>query len=1158
MITFFADKKTVYAAGSDTALGADDVAVLEQLLGARSISETVLDGPWMGPRRGTVTPWCTNAVEIARNAGIVAVDRLERFTPYDAAADPLLFSRYNVLDDSVFLTPAADPRPHPVTDIDAYSAESGLSLSPDETRYLRGLGRTLTDAEVYAFAQVNSEHCRHKIFNGTFVIDGEPHPLSLFSLIRSTSSAHNALLVSAYEDNSAVMRGGTIPLFFPAEPSAPSPFVTRDTVVNWTLKAETHNFPTTVEPFNGAATGTGGEIRDRLCTGRGSIPLAGTAVYMTAMPASENPRPWRHSPEQILVRASDGASDFSNKFGQPLICGSLLTFEAVDADGELRAFDKAVMLAGGVGIVPESTSHKSRPCPGMAIVVLGGDSYRIGMGGGSVSSMATGEASNALELDAVQRANPEMQRRVANVLRALTEHSAPGIAAVHDHGAGGHANALSELMADVGGCVDLSALPKGDPTLTDLELMCNESQERVALAVIPSALGLLTAVAARERCPMTVAGRIEDTGRIVFEQPDYKVFDLSAKELFGSVPHRVVYGSQSRDKFLKKEAAEPFSEEGLRRRLGEATVACKDWLTAKADRSVGGLVCQQQCAGELQLPLADCGVTAFSFDSQDGVAIAVGHAPEMALTSPEGSARIAIVRTLTNIVGAAIDGGIDGIVLSANWMWPTDNPCDCAGLYAAVSAAADFCKELGIAIPTGKDSLSMTRHYPDAPDVRAPGTVIITAAGRTADVAATTGPVLKGTDTALFFVPFPADDAAAVRRAFNALQRAPKLAVHDVGRGGLAVSLLEMAFANISGGMEVSADLPFFSEAPAVVVEVGDTEAFLRAMDGVSVRKIGRAIPERRFRCGTYDLDINELRSLWLAPSARFDALQANPVTAAVRLTNLCRQPVVWSAAKPDIDASCCDRKLRAAIIREKGVNGDREMAWALHVGGWDVMDVHTTDLCSGRVTLDDVRLIVFTGGFTNSDVLGAARGWSAALMRNPVAREALHRFYARPDTLSLGVCNGCQLMVEMGIFNTGGVTVTMAENVSRRFESAFLSVDVSADSPSRMLAPLASSTLGVWVAHGEGRFIIKHNNSSADVNLAPAVALRYHYNEYPGNPNGSDGAIAGLVTADGRHLAIMPHPERSVAVRTCPVPPASAPGGRFTPWLEMFRTRRD
>ncbi|MDO5395554.1 MAG: phosphoribosylformylglycinamidine synthase [Bacteroidales bacterium] len=1203
MIIYFRNRATVYAVEVETAPDAAVISFLENLLGAVVADAAMLPGPFVGPRRGLVTPWATNAVEIVRNSGFCGVKRIEKFREGARVRDALLEDVYDGLDADVFKMSAGAARPLPVDNISEYNSIHGLALSFAEVDYLkdvsRRLGRNLNEAEVYGFAQINSEHCRHKTFNGNFHIDGAGKTLSLFDHIRATSVGHENIL-SAYADNSAVMKGLTADLFRPELASAPSPYVFTPEKISWTLKAETHNFPTTVEPFNGAATGSGGEIRDRMCTGTGSVPLAGIAVYMTSYPRLEprgyecNPAPRRwayNDPARILVRASDGASDFGNKFGQPLICGTLQTFEGMDSQGRVYGYDKAVMMAGGVGYIPDRCLCKKHTCAGMRIVMLGGDSYRIGMGGGSVSSLANGEATSRVELNAVQRANPEMQRRVANVIRAVVESGLPGIAAVHDHGAGGHINALTELMSDSGGCVDMSALPVGDYTLSDTELLCNESQERVAMAVDESVLTSLKTIAMRERAPMAVVGVIAADGRIVFEQPDHPVFDLSVTDLFSALPPKDVV-----DSHCMKSFADPMYDLSdicryIYNVMALESVACKDWLTNKVDRSVGGLVARQQCVGPLQLPLSDFGVTAFSFTGNQGIAMSVGSAPVVALVDMRRSVRLAVVRALTNIVGAGISGGIGSVALSANWMWPNGHEGDMADLYDAVEELSAFCRALGIAVPTGKDSLSMTQKYPDG-DVSAPGTLLVTAAGMVADVRRVTTSVARiGGDDCLYYVSLGSDvnalggsafyqtlgavgtdapgtaSAQEIADVFNAIAQMSPLALHDVGSGGLFVTLAEMLFADSRGGFEIFTDglagigfmglAPMlFSESPGMVMQIdaADVAVFEAEMKktGAEYAYIGKSYEERTIRlhhgAQTYEFDVDSLRRQWVHTSGLFDRMQCAASCAGSRVKNLGKQPVVWSGLKmitPDIHLS--DRRIRAAVIREKGVNGEREMAYALHAAGFEVVDVHTTDLCSGREDLRDVSLIVFCGGFTNSDVLGAARGWAAVLRENETARKVLDDYFARESTLSLGVCNGCQLMVELGLFNTPEGSVRLAPNESGKFESSFLSVEIPHNG-SAMLGALSGMTAGVWVAHAEGRFVFSGTHNGFK------VCARYMYDEYPGNPNGSDDRVAAICTPDGRHLAMMPHPERSILPRQCGHYPREWSDDRYTPWLEMFR----
>ncbi len=1191
--------------------------------GATPLVSTSVKGKFIGPRKEMITPWSTNAVEITQNMGLQGITRIEEFTLTRNSDDPfdkMLQRRYDGLNSRVFKT---DRKPEPIVyidDISEYNRREGLALSADEELYLRQLseklGRPLTDSEVFGFSQVNSEHCRHKIFNGTFIIDGKEKPLSLFKLIKKTSQQNPNGLVSAYKDNVAFVEGPRIDQFYPTNPDRPDMFDVKeiDTVIS--LKAETHNFPTTVEPFNGAATGTGGEIRDRLGGGRASLPIAGTAVYMTSYPRMTpehrwelmmNPRVWLYqTPCDILIKASNGASDFGNKFGQPLICGSLLTFEH-DENGRLYAYDKVIMLAGGVGFAAKKDAIKGTPQPGEKVVVMGGDNYRIGMGGGAVSSVETGQYDNSIELNAVQRANPEMQKRVSNVIRALAESDDNPIVSIHDHGAGGHLNALSELVEETGGRIDLDALPVGDATLSAKEIVGNESQERMGMVLDDQYIDYVERIARRERAPMYVVGETTGDDRFVFRRGDgVKPIDLAMADMFGNSPKTVMTDSTVETKYAEPEYSDSHIDEYLRDVLSLEAVACKDWLTNKVDRSVTGKIARQQCQGEIQLPLSDCGVVALDYRGHRGIATSIGHAPQVALANSAKGSVMAIAEALTNIVTAPIEGDIKGLSLSANWMWPCKNPGEDAALYRAVEACSDFACALGINIPTGKDSLSMTQKYGDE-KVFAPGTVIISAAGEVTDVRKVVSPVLQPGRSRLYYIDFSGTplalggsalaqtlnrigsqtptvaDPAQFVKTFNAVQRLVKrgslMAAHDVSAGGLITTLLEMTFANTTGGINFTTDAfvaqgetdlvkILFAENPALVIQVAadKCEAAERLLTDAGVRflAIGEPGAERTVMIGHQGTvrmaGIDYLRDVWFRSSYLLDAVQSGEKCARMRFDNYKKQPLRYRIPA-SFDGSLASRSLvegqhkpsgiRAAIIREKGVNGDREMAFSLYLAGFDVKDVHMTDLMSGRETLDDVNMIVFCGGFSNSDVLGSAKGWAGGFRYNEKAREALKRFYERPDTLSLGVCNGCQLMMELNLICPEHPRkATMEHNISHKFESQFIGVTIP-ENRSVMFGPMAGMKLGIWVAHGEGRFNLPMPMS--DYN----VALRYNYASYPANPNGSRGAVAGLCSADGRHLAMMPHLERAIFPWQCAYYPRSRRRNDVTPWIDGFVNAR-
>ncbi len=1191
--------------------------------GAKPLVSTSVKGRFVGPRKEMVTPWSTNAVEITQNMGLKGITRIEQFSlsrDAEPKHDKMLERIYDGLNSRVFRT---DRKPEPIVyidDISEYNRSEGLALSPDEEAYLRDLseklGRPLTDSEVFGFSQVNSEHCRHKIFNGTFVIDGKEMPSSLFKLIKKTSQANPNRLVSAYKDNVAFVEGPRVEQFYPVNPDRPDMFDVKeiDTVIS--LKAETHNFPTTVEPFNGAATGTGGEIRDRLGGGKASLPIAGTAVYMTSYPRMSpdhrwelmcNPRVWLYqTPCDILIKASNGASDFGNKFGQPLICGSLLTFEH-DENGRMYAYDKVIMLAGGVGFAAKKDAIKGTPQPGEKVVVMGGDNYRIGMGGGAVSSVATGQYDNSIELNAVQRANPEMQKRVSNVIRALAESDNNPIVSIHDHGAGGHLNALSELVEATGGRIDIDALPVGDATLSAKEIVGNESQERMGMVMDQSDIDYVSRVAARERAPMYVVGETTDDARFTFQSSDgVKPIDLALADMFGNSPKTVMTDSTVELKYKDADTDPANIEDYLRDVLTLEAVACKDWLTNKVDRSVTGKIARQQCQGEIQLPLSDCGVVALDYNGKRGIATSIGHAPQVALIDSAKGSVMAVAEALTNIVGAPIEDGIKGLSLSANWMWPCKNPGEDAALYRAVEACSDFACALGINIPTGKDSLSMTQKYGDD-KVFAPGTVIISAAGEVTDVKKTVSPVIQNTKSRLYYIDFSYDalrlggsalaqslghlgseaptvtDPARFLTTFNTVQTLVKrgsiTALHDVAAGGLITTLLEMTFANTSGGIEFNTDAfaaegqtdlvkILFAENPAVVIQVAERkcEAAERLMNanGVNYKYIGSPSAERTLMIDHQGsqrmIGIDYMRDVWMRPSYLLDSVQSGEKCAKMRFENYKKQPLRYRLPA-GFDGSLASRGIalgrhersgvRAAIIREKGVNGDREMAYSLYLAGFDVKDVHMTDLMSGRETLEDVNMIVFCGGFSNSDVLGSAKGWAGGFLWNEKARKALDNFYARPDTLSLGVCNGCQLMMELGLVcGDQPKKATMEHNISHKFESQFVGVTIP-ENNSVMFGSLAGTKTGIWVAHGEGRFNLPLSMDEYN------VVLKYNYSAYPGNPNGSRAAVAGLCSADGRHLAMMPHLERAIFPWQCAYYPQSRRSDEVTIWIDAFINAR-
>lgn len=1216
MIHFFVNPlNTVYAVQTQNDLSTEDISKLNWLFGnSKKLDEQTLNDYYVGPRAAMVTPWSTNAVEITQNMGITGIIRIEEFQKVDADFkdfDPMISQKFSALTQDMF-TINISPEPiMEIDDIEAYNKSEGLALSPEEVDYLNKLaekiGRKLTDSEVFAFSQANSEHCRHKIFNGTFVIDGEEQPTSLFKLIKKTSETNPNEIVSAYKDNVAFIKGPKVTQFAPKTADKPDFYEEKDFDSVISLKAETHNFPTTVEPFSGAATGSGGEIRDRLAGGQGALPLAGTAIYMTAYSRLLNDRPWEkgmeerpwlyQTPMDILIKASNGASDFGNKFGQPLITGSVLTFEHEEG-GRKLGYDKVIMQAGGIGYGKLSQAKKHEPAAGDKIVILGGENYRIGMGGAAVSSADTGAFGSGIELNAIQRSNPEMQKRAANAIRAFVESDVNPIVSIHDHGAGGHLNCLSELVENSGGLIDLDKLPVGDPTLSAKEIIGNESQERMGLVIAEEDIEKLKTVADRERSPMYTVGDVTADHRFTFEsqKTGEKPMDYALEDFFGSSPKTIMNDSKVQRKYADLEYNVNEVPNYLNQVLQLEAVASKDWLTNKVDRCVGGRVAKQQCTGPLQLPLNNVGVMALDYKSKEGIATTVGHAPLTALVDPVAGSRNAIGEALSNLVFAPIYNGLKGVSLSANWMWACNNEGEDARLYQAVKGCSDFAIELGINIPTGKDSLSMKQKYPNGENVIAPGTVIISAGGNCTDINKVVEPVLKKNAGSIYYINLSQDnfklggstfaqilnkigsdvptiqDAQYFKKAFNAVQELINngqiAAGHDIGSGGLVTSLLELCFADVDLAAEY--DLSSLNEADSVkalfneniglVLQAKEDAAFEKAFADADVEafKIGKPINGSsvsiKNNADTFTFDVAETRDTWFKTSYLLDQKQSKNGTADERFKNYKNQPLrfefpaQFDGKKPVIDGS--KARPKAAIIREKGSNSEREMANAMFLAGFDVKDVHMTDLISGRETLEDIQFIGAVGGFSNSDVLGSAKGWAGAFLYNEKAKNALENFFKRPDTLSVGICNGCQLFMELELINPEHeVHGKMLHNTSQKHESNFVSVKIQ-ENNSIMLSTLAGSTLGVWISHGEGKFNLPQQEDQYN------IVAKYAYDQYPHNPNGSDFNTAMMSDKTGRHLVTMPHIERSVFQWNW----ANYPDGRkdeVSPWIEAFVNAR-
>jgi len=1215
MIHFFGEvKKTVFSVQTTTTLSKLDIQKLEWLFGNQpKIEESVITDFFIGPRATMITPWSTNAVEIAQNMGVNGILRIEEFfhtNENSSDFDPMLFQKYSMLSQHIFTVNIQPQEVLEIENIDAYNQTEGLALNDDEIYYLKNLsntiGRKLTDSEVFGFSQVNSEHCRHKIFNGKFIVDGKEMPSSLFKLIKKTSSENPNTIVSAYKDNVAFIEGPKVVQFAPKRADHPDYYENKSFKSVISLKAETHNFPTTVEPFNGAATGSGGEIRDRLAGGKGSLPLAGTAVYMTSYSRLKKNRPWENAVEErkwlyqtpldILIKASNGASDFGNKFGQPLITGSVLTFENETKNRKL-AYDKVIMQAGGIGYGKFNQALKDTPKKKDKIVILGGENYRIGMGGAAVSSADTGEFSSGIELNAIQRSNPEMQKRAANAIRGMVESDTNTIVSIHDHGAGGHLNCLSELVEETGGSIDLDKLPVGDPTLSAKEIIGNESQERMGLVIGEKDVDKLKRIAKRERSPFYEVGEVTNDHKFKFEskKTGEKPMDFDLEDMFGSSPKTIMNDVTIEYVYDSLVYSPSNIKEYLLNTLSLEAVASKDWLTNKVDRCVTGKVAKQQCVGPLQIPLNNCGVMALDYQGKEGVATSIGHSPISALIDPVAGSRNSIAEALTNIIWAPLEKGLKSVSLSANWMWPCNNEGEDARLYKAVEGISEFAISLGINVPTGKDSLSMKQKYKNE-EVISPGTVIISAAGHCKDIKKVVEPVLQKNGDSIYYINISKDDfklggssfaqtlasigndaptvkdASYLSSVFNSIQELISdhqiLAGHDVASGGLITTLLEMCFADNNLGAKLNlTDLGeedlikiLFSENNGIVFQ-GKKDSIIEktlAKNNIDFIKIGTVTDTESLQIKHIDqnleFSIPEMRKVWFETSYILDQKQSGEEKAKERFDNYTKQPLNFkfpdhfTGKLPVFDKNY--RRPKAAIIREKGSNSEREMANAMYLAGFDVKDVHMTDLIEGRETLEDIKFIAAVGGFSNSDVLGSAKGWAGAFLYNKKAKNALKTFFAKEDTLSLGVCNGCQLFVELGLLNPEHEEKPkMLHNDSGKFECTFTSVEIKQNN-SIMLSSLAGTNLGIWAAHGEGKFSFPKPETHYN------IVGKYSYSGFPSNPNGSDFNTAMLADSSGRHLVMMPHLERSTFSWNW----AHYPEHRkdeVTPWLEAFINAR-
>ena len=1211
---------------------------LRELLGP---AHDLNDGPrlWITPRAGTQSPWSSKATDILGNTGFTDIERIERarIVQITGATDlgrlaPALHDR---MTETVYTSEAAmqaavfaEHAPKPLAHIDVLGqgAEAlrqadrtlGLSLAPDEIDYLvrefNNLNRNPTDVELYMFAQANSEHCRHKIFNARWTVDGVPAERSLFGMIRHThEAAADPAVLSAYRDNAAVIRGGPGGRYYP-DP-ATGEYSAHPEDIHILCKVETHNHPTAISPFPGAATGSGGEIRDEGATGRGAKPKAGLGGFTVSNLNLPNaPQPWETpygkpdhiaSPLDIMIEGPLGAAAFNNEFGRPNLCGYFRTFEQTGPDGTRFGYAKPIMLAGGLGNIRAEHVEKGEIGPGFALIALGGPAMLIGLGGGAASSQQGGEAPDAassahqqsLDFASVQRENPEMERRAQEVIDRCWQLGAQNpIAFIHDVGAGGLSNAFPELVKDggMGGLFSLDAIPRGEAGLSPLEVWCNESQERYVLAVAPDDLPTFEQICTRERCPMAVIGYATDRQQLLLTDPaaplSQQPIDLPMSLLFGKTPKLERHFNRKPLPSIPLNLTGITVEDAVQRLLRLPTIASKNFLITIGDRSVGGLVVQDQMVGPWQVPVADCAVTLRSFDAaglpeSPGEAMAVGERTPLAVLDAAASARMAVGEVLTNLAGAAIENIAD-IKLSANWMAAAGQANEDQKLFEAVHAIGmELCPALGITIPVGKDSLSMKLRWTEpGPDgtvelkaVTSPLSLIISGFAPVTDVRRTLTPELQsGEPSTLLLIDLgegknrlggsclaqvynqtgdetPDTPAPILLKAFfDALQQLNRdgklLAYHDRSDGGLFVTLAEMAFAGRTG---LAIDLPaetastalpaLFSEELGAVLQVRAHEAdhvlsFL-TQAGVPVRILGHPVPgnELVFTAAgqpLYRAERTALHRLWSETSFGIASLRDNPASAQSEFDLLLDpdRPGLSLQLPFDLTERVSAPYLnlarpRVAILREQGVNGQNEMACTFDRAGFTPVDVHMSDLLAGRHVLTDFKGLAACGGFSYGDVLGAGSGWAKTILFNDSLRAQFTAFFAHPDTFSLGICNGCQMMAQLAEIIPGAEAWPRFErNLSTRFEARLCMTEIPATN-SLFLAEMAGARMPIVTAHGEG-----HASLTPPADL---IALRYvdthgrPTQTYPLNPSGSPAGTAGVTSADGRALILMPHPER-------------------------------
>jgi len=1260
----------VHLADVDGELSASELDVLKQLLtyGPKLAAEQPQSEVFVVvPRFGTISPWSSKATDIAHNCGLQKIKRVERGVVYyvagsldDAARQAVLNILHDRMTEAVLadvkdaeqLFQRAEPKPLEAVDILGGGREAlaeanqrlGLALADDEIDYLMEnfteMGRNPNDVELMMFAQANSEHCRHKIFNADWTIDGEAQDKSLFAMIRNTTNLSGEGVLSAYSDNSAVIAGSRAGRFFPNP--ATKEYSANDEDIHILMKVETHNHPTAIAPFPGAATGSGGEIRDEGATGQGAKPKAGLSGFSVSnlnIPGFEQPWEGDYGKPNRIVSALDimtegplGGAAFNNEFGRPNLCGYFRTYEENvpgAAGDEMRGYHKPIMIAGGLGNIRDSHVLKSTIPAGTRLVLLGGPAMLIGLGGGAASSMASGSSSEDLDFASVQRENPEMERRCQEVIDQCWQLGDENpIAFIHDIGAGGLSNAFPELVSDCdkGGRMQLRNVPNDEPGMSPLEIWCNESQERYSLAVKPEDWDRFEAICQRERCLYADIGVATDEQSVVVEDDHFgnKAVDMPLSVLLGKPPK--MQRSFVRTSFEKAEFDTSAIDlaEAAERVLKLPTVASKSFLITIGDRSITGMVARDQFVGPWQVPVANAAVTTSAYDTYHGEAMSMGERTPVALIDSPASGRLAIGEAITNIASAHI-GDIGNIKLSANWMAAAGHPGEDENLYETVKTVGmELCPALGIAVPVGKDSMSMRTQWQDEEkgedkSVTAPLSLIISAFAPVEDVRNTVTPQLKtnqgATDLILIDLgrgqnrvggsvlaqvfkkignePADVDDAEDLKAFFSVIQGLIHdellLAYHDRSDGGLFATLSEMAFAGHTG-ITITSDIladtkeelvdALFAEELGAVIQVcqGDTEQVLAQLSaaglGDCTQVVGALNQDDRLvfeHDGDTVLDLKRIdaQRWWTETSFRMQARRDNPDCAQQEFDNLldAEDPGLNVELSYDVidDVAAAliasGNRPRVAILREQGVNGQVEMAAAFDRAGFAAVDVHMSDILSGRTTLDGFRGLVACGGFSYGDVLGAGEGWAKSILFNAQARSQFQAFFAREDTFTLGICNGCQMLSNLHELIPGtDHWPHFVRNESEQFEARVAMVEVQ-ESPSILLKGMAGSRMPIAIAHGEGRAEFADASDLQTLKANAGVALRYVDNygkvtqSYPQNPNGSPEGLSGITSRDGRVTLMMPHPERVFrAVQNSWYP---AEWNEDAAWMRMFRNAR-